>query len=93
MAKKLRGDQFYLSANDLISGDVIYLTKNKWSTNFNDAIKISRDDIEKYEKIATVDENKCHIVSPFFVELTEEGRIRKLRDKIRKNGITFKINQ
>ncbi len=93
MAKKLRGDQFYLSANDLISGDVIYLTKNKWSANFNEAIKISRDDIEKYEKIATADENKCLIVNPFFVELTEEGRIRKLRDKIRKNGLTFKINQ
>ena len=93
MAKKLRGDHFYLSANDLISGDVIYLTKNKWSKNFNEAIKISRDDMEKYEKIATADEKKCLIVSPFFVELTEEGRIRKLRDKIRKNGLTFKINQ
>ena len=30
MAKKLKGEQFYLSANDLISGDVIYLAKNKW---------------------------------------------------------------
>ena len=93
MAKKLRGEQFYLSANDLISGDVIYLAKNKWSKNFSDAIKINRDDIEKYEKIAIEDEHKCLIVGPIFVELTEEGKIRKLRDKIRKNGLTFKINQ
>tara|TARA_B100000963_G_C22020861_1_gene406987 strand:+ start:83 stop:361 length:279 start_codon:yes stop_codon:yes gene_type:complete len=92
MAKKLKGEQFYLSANDLTSGDVIYLAKNKWSKNFNEAIKINRDDIEKYEKIAIEDENKCLIVGPFFVELTEEGKIRKLRDKIRKNGLTFKIN-
>ena len=92
MAKKLKGEQFYLSANDLISGDVIYLAKNKWSTNFNEAIKIERDEIEKYEKIATEDENKCQIVGPSFIELTEEGKIRKLRDKIRKNGLTFKIN-
>ena len=27
MAKKLKGEQFYLSANDLISGDVVYLAK------------------------------------------------------------------
>ena len=93
MAKKLKGEQFYLSANDLISGDVIYLAKNKWSRNFNDAIKIKRIDIERYEKIAIEDENKCLIVGPIFIELTEEGKIRRLRDKIRKNGLTIKINQ
>ncbi|MAI29293.1 MAG: hypothetical protein CMP38_03695 [Rickettsiales bacterium] len=91
MVKKLKGEQFYLSANDLTSGDVIYLSKDKWSTDFNKAIKIRKDDIEKYEKIAIQDENKCLIIGPFFVELTEEGQIRKLRDKIRKNGLTFKI--
>ena len=93
MAKNLKGEQFYLSANDLISGDVIYLAKNKWSRNFNEAIKIKRIDIERYEKIAIEDENKCLIVGPFFIELTEEGKIRRLRDKIRKNGLTIKINQ
>ena len=93
MAKKLKGEQFYLSANDLISGDVIYLAKNKWSTNFNEAIKIKRNEIEKYEKIAIDDEKNCLIIGHFFVELTEDGQIRKLRDKIRKNGLTFKITQ
>ena len=93
MTKKLKGEQFYLSANDLISGDVVYLAKNKWSRNFNEAIKIKRIELERYEKIAIEDENKCLIVGPFFIELTEEGKIRKLRDKIRKNGLTFKINQ
>ena len=93
MAKKLKGEEFYLSANDLVSGDVIYLTKNKWSTDFNEAIKIKRNEIEKYEKIAIEDENNCLIIGPFFIELTEDGQIRKLRDKIRKNGLTFKITQ
>ena len=93
MAKKLKGEEFYLSANDLISGDVIYLAKNKWSTNFNEAIKIKGNEIEKYEKIAIQDENDCLIIGPFFIELTEDGQIRKLRDKIRKNGLTFKISQ
>ena len=89
MAKKLKGDYFYLTANDLISGNVLYLSNNKWSKYFDDAIKIKRNEIETYEKIALEDEKKCIIISPFFVELTDEGKIRKLRDKIRKNGITF----
>ena len=93
MAKKLKGEEFYLSANDLISGDVVYLTKNNWSTDFNEAIKIKRNEIEKYEKIAIEDENNCLIIGPFFIELTEDGQIRKLRDKIRKDGLTFKITQ
>ena len=89
MAKKLKGDFFYLTANDLISGHVIYLSKNKWSKYFDEAIKINRDEIETYEKIALEEKKKCMIISPFFIELTDEGKIRKLRDKIRKNGITF----
>jgi len=93
MAKKLKGEEFYLSANDLTSGDVIYFTKNKWSTDFNEAIKIQRNEIEKYEKIAIEDENKCLIIGPLFIELTEDGKIKKLRDKIRKNGLTFKITK
>ncbi len=93
MAKKLIGEEFYLSANDLTTGEVLYFTKNKWSTDFNKAIKIERNDIEKYEKIAINDEKKCLIIGHFFVELTEDGQIRKLRDKIRKNGLTFKITQ
>ena len=93
MAKKLTGEEFYLSANDLTTGDVIYFAKNKWSTDFNKAIKIKRNEIEKFEKIAIDDEKKCLIIGYCFVELTEDGQIRKLRDKIRKNGLTFKITQ
>ena len=93
MVKKLTGEEFYLSANDLTTGDVIYFAKNKWSTDFSKAIKIKRNEIEEYEKIAIDDEKKCLIIGHFFVELTEDGQIRKLRDKIRKNGLTFKITQ
>ena len=75
MAKKLKGDYFYLTANDLISGNVLYLSNNKWSKYFDDAIKIKRNEIETYEKIALEDEKKCIIISPFFVELTDEGKL------------------
>ena len=90
MAKKLQGDFFYLTANDLISGAVVYFNNKNWSENFEDAIKIHKDDLEKYEKIATDFENKCFIIGHFFVEINENGTIRKLRDKIRRKGITFK---
>ena len=56
MAKKLKGDYFYLTANDLITGNVLYFGDNKWSTYFDDAIKIKRNEIETYEKIALEDE-------------------------------------
>ena len=37
MAKKLQGDFFYLTANDLISGAVVYFNNKNWSENFEDA--------------------------------------------------------
>ena len=47
MAKKLQGDFFYLTANDLISGAVVYFNNKNWSENFEDAIKIHKDDPRK----------------------------------------------
>tara|TARA_Y100001954_G_C15468850_1_gene434596 strand:+ start:201 stop:476 length:276 start_codon:yes stop_codon:yes gene_type:complete len=91
MAKKLKGNYFYLSANDIISGSVLYYNSDGWSKSVEEAFKISRKDLDKYEKIAEDYENKCIIISPSFVELNENGEISKLRDKIRKNGITFEI--
>tara|TARA_Y100000589_G_scaffold330053_1_gene378519 strand:- start:3602 stop:3877 length:276 start_codon:yes stop_codon:yes gene_type:complete len=89
MAKKLKGDFFYLSANDLKTGAVVYFTANEWSKNLKDAVKISREEIEKYEQIAKQSEDKCLVISPIFVELDELGNIRNMRDKIRETGITF----
>ena len=41
------------------------------------------------EKIAKKFENECIIVSPLFVELTNDGKIKNLRDIIRYKGTTF----
>ena len=89
MVRKLKGDLFLLTANDLISGEVIFLSEEGWSKNHLEAKKIDRDKIEKYEKIAKEYEKKCEIISPFFVELDETGNIKTLRDIIRINGLTF----
>ena len=91
MAKKLKGDSFFLSANDLKTGSVVYFDGKNWSSKIEKAKKINRNQIEKYENIAKNFENKCIIISPLFVELTDEGKIKKLRDIIRYKGLTIKI--
>lgn len=89
MAKKLRGELFYLSANDLKSGEVVYYSNESWSKDLNKAQVIRREDIEEYERIADLYERACKIISPTFVELNNNGKIKKLRDLIRYKGITF----
>ena len=37
MAKKLKGDLFYLSANDLKTGEVVYYANKSWSKNLKEA--------------------------------------------------------
>ena len=89
MAKKLKGDFFYLSANDLKTGSVVYYNGDDWSEKIYKAKKINRSEVEEYENIAKKFEDECIIISPLFVELNDDGTIKKLRDIIRKNGITF----
>jgi len=89
MAKKLRGELFYLSANDLKTGEVVYYSNKSWSKDLNKAQVIRREDIEEYEQIADLNEKNCKIISPTFVELNNNGKIKKLRDLIRYKGITF----
>ena len=89
MAKKLKGDFFFLSANDLKTGSVVYYNGNDWSEKIYKAKKINRSEVEEYENIAKKFEDECIIISPLFVELNDDGTIKKLRDIIRKNGITF----
>ncbi len=89
MAKKLKGDSFFLSANDLKTGSVVYYNGDDWSEKVDKAKKINRSEIEEYENIAKKFEDECIIISPLFVELNDDGTIKKLRDIIRKNGTTF----
>ena len=91
MVKKLRGNFFLLSANELKSGKVLFYTGKGWSYDSANALKISRKEIDKYEKISMNEEKKCKIVSPNFVELDDLGNIKTLRDKIRDSGLTIKI--
>ena len=91
MVKKLQGETFLLSANELRSGKVVFFTSKGWSSSSGGAIKIKFEEINKYEEISIKEEKKCNIVSPKFVELDDFGNIKTLRDKIRNSGITIKI--
>ncbi len=91
MAKKLRGDFFFLSANDLKDGDVVFYGENGWTPEFKKATKIPRNKIEFYESKCKNYEDKCVIVSPIFIEIDENGDILNLRDRIRIKGITIEI--
>ena len=89
MAKKLKGELFYLSANDLKTGAVVFYSNKSWSKDLDKAKVIKREEIEQYERIADLNEKDCKIISPTFVELNNDGKIKKLRDIIRYKGITF----
>ena len=91
MVKKLQGETFLLSANELRSGKVVFFTSKGWSSSSCEAIKIKVDEIGKYEEISAKEEKKCIIISPKFVQLDDTGNIKTLRDKIRNSGLTIKI--
>ena len=91
MAKKLKGDFFFLSANDLKEGGMLFYGKNGWTSEFDESIKIPRSEIEFYEGKCKIDEENCTIISPTFIEIDENGDVLNLRDKIRINGITIEI--
>ena len=91
MPKKLQGELFLLSANDLKTGNVLFYTTSGWSSKATKAMIIKKDEIDEYEKILKDEENNCKVVSGKFVELNDSGSIKTLRDKIRSSGITFKI--
>ena len=42
MAKKLKGEFFFLSANELKSGKIIFYSNNGWVDDFKQATKISK---------------------------------------------------
>ena len=91
MAKKLKGDFFYLSANELKEGGIIFYGKSGWTNEFSQAIKIPRNKIEFYESKCKGYEESCTIISPTFIEIDKNGEVLNLRDRIRIKGITINI--
>lgn len=95
LVKRITGDFFIFSANDLKNGEVVYLDENKnWVHNSKSALIFSKEKLDYYEKLVNNDEKKCLIVGPYVVETTKSGQILKHREKIRAEGLklSYKIN-
>ena len=95
LVKKITGDFFIFSANNLKNGEVVYFDKNKnWVRNSKSAFVFSKEKLDYYEKFVSNDEKKCLIVWPYVVETTKSGQILKHREKIRAEGLklSYKIN-
>ena len=87
MAKKIRGDYFIFTGNNLENGNVIYFSKKKkWTKNINQAVIVKKDELQKYEKLVSLDEKNCKVLNPYFFESNVKGEIISLREKIRSNG-------
>ena len=92
MAKKLKANIFVYSANDLISGDVVfYSEQNGWVRDFISAKRIMKEELEKFQEKVSAELKQNNIINPYLVELDDDGKITKLRERIRFKGINIKI--
>ena len=90
MAKKLNANIFVYSANDLISGHVVFYSDKKgWVKEFTKAKKIMKKDIDYFEEKIASKVKKNLIVNPYLVELNDDGTMKKLREKIRFTGLNL----
>tara|TARA_B100000242_G_scaffold284594_1_gene248074 strand:- start:735 stop:1025 length:291 start_codon:yes stop_codon:yes gene_type:complete len=91
MAKKLKANIFVYSANDLISGDVVfYSEQNGWVRDFISAKRIMKEELEKFQEKVSTELKQNNIINPYLVELDDDGKITKLRERIRFKGINIK---
>ena len=91
MAKKLKANIFVYSANDLISGHVVFYSEQKgWVRDFISAKRIMKEDLGELQEKPPIDLIQNNIINPYLVELDDDGKITKLRERIRFKGINIK---
>lgn len=86
MVKKLTGDIFILSANNLFDGTVVYYcSKLGWIKDHTKATMIKKQNLEKtLFKIS-----KINVINPYPIEVDHKGEIKKFREKIRSTGLNL----
>ena len=93
LAKKIKGNYFIFTGNNLENGNVIYFSKKKkWTKNINQAVIVKKDELQEYEKLVGIDEKDCKVLNPYFFESNVNGEIISLREKIRSKGINLLSN-
>ncbi len=87
MVKKLYGELFIVSASNLLDGNVIYFSKHEgWTKDFYKATKLQNKDIELIKNLIMNESINNNIINPYLVEIDSNGKIYKLREKIRYFG-------
>ena len=87
MVKKQNGELFIFSANNLLDGNVIYFSKYEgWTKDFHKATKLQNKDIESIKNLLMNESINNKIINPYLVEIDSNGKINKLREKIRYLG-------
>ena len=90
MAKKLKANMFVYSANDLISGNVIFYSEQKgWVSEFIFAKRIMKEELDKFQEKVSMDLKQNNIINPYLIELDDDGKITKLRERIRFKGLNI----
>lgn len=90
MVKKLTGQFYIYSANDLQSGEVVYFSRNSgWVNAAKLATIFNINEILDFNKKIKDNDFNYKIVNPYLVEVCKKGRILKLREKIRLLGINI----
>ena len=86
MVKKLTGDVFILSANNLFDGAVVYYcNENGWIKDYTKATIFKKQNLD--EMIIKI--SKIDVINPYPIEVDEKGNIKKFREKIRSTGLNL----
>ena len=76
-----------LTANDILTGRIVWWSTRGWSEDFGRAVRAStRDEREALESIASIEELNCGVVGAVPVTLDDEGAPAGLRERRRLAG-------
>ena len=92
-----RPDIEVLTANNLVDGEVVFLTsENSWSKDIDEAAKaVSAEEAEVLMKIGEAAEAKCEVVGLYLVGVLEvAGKLKAdhIRERIRTLGPTVRLD-
>ncbi len=90
MTKKIKGNYFIFSANNLKDGRVVYLSVNDlWVKDPKNALIFTKENLKYFENKVSLHEKNCLVVGPYIVETNKDGSIIKRRERIRAEGLNI----
>ena len=75
-----------LTANDLLSGAVVWWTGERWSENFRDALTVAFEEDDALEAVARREEGANIVVGAVTIPVDDTGQPAGLRETRRLSG-------